>query len=441
MSGYDSPYFRYSLLLREIDNLRFVEEVSTVALVLIKLDGLREVNRRFGYLGGDKVLEETALRIGDVARDQDQTFEISGTSFAMLISNPLNESHATLAAQKIAKIAAVPVAIGTGQARVTARMGISMLPDTAVDAEEVLRQCEAALGQACDRGESYSVFDLEPLQAQDTPIIANFDLTQALEHGQMELHYQPKVFLGSGRLAGAEALIRWQSPRAGMISPSYFLQAIKGTQDIRALLWFVLNAAVRCAAEWIERIPNFTIAVNVAPDNLEDPDLPGILENVLNIWNFPAQQLLLEITETTFMRNAAANVVMLNKLRSMGLRTAIDDFGTGYSSLAYLRDLPADELKIDQSFVIPIAADEAAREIVNSIIQLGHAFDLQVVAEGIENAAASKELVVMGCDIGQGYHISKPLQASRFETDWITKFSSTTTSQSWPQIPSSGSGA
>ena len=422
MSNYDSPYFRYSLLLREIDNLRFAKDVSTIALVLIKLDGLREVNERFGYLGGDKVLEETAIRIADVARGQDQTFEISGTSFSLLISNPLNESHAILAAQKIAKVAAVPVAIGTERARVKARMGISILPDMAVDAEELLYQCETALGEARKRDESYVVCDLETSRAPQSTVITNFDLTEALEQGQMELYYQPKIFLPSGRLAGAEALIRWQSPRAGTISPSDFLPVIEQTQGIRELFWFVLNSALRSAADWIERIPDFTIAVNVAPGNLEDPDLAEIVENVLNIWNFPARQLLLEINETSFMRDAGANAVMLKKLRNMGVRTAIDDFGTGYSSLTYLKDLPADELKIDRSFIKPITSDEKDRQIISSIIQLAHAVGLEVVAEGIENAGTLEALLEMGCDIGQGYHIAQPMPESKFETDWIAKF-------------------
>ena len=422
MPSYDSPYFRYSLLLREIDNLRSADDVSTIGLILIKLDGLHEVNERFGYLGGDKLLEETANRVAEVARDQDQTFEISGTSFALLIRNPLNDSHAVLAAQKIAQLAAVPVAMGAGQVRVKARMGISMLPDTAVNAEELLRQSETALGEARSCDDAYRVFKLESLHGQDTALHTYFDLTQVLEQGEFELYYQPKVLLRSGRLAGAEALIRWESPRSGTIPPSYFLSTIENTQGVRALLWYVLNSALRSATDWIEQIPDFTIAVNVAPANLEDPDLAEIVENVLEIWNFPAGQLVLEITETTFMRDAGANIVMLNKLRNMGVRTAIDDFGTGYSSLTYLRELPADELKIDQSFVNPIADNETDRRIVNSIIQLGHAVGLEVVAEGIENADAMKALLAMGCDTGQGFHIARPMSASKFKTDWIDKF-------------------
>jgi len=430
VTSYDSPHFRYSLLLREIDNLRSAEDVSKIALVLIKLDGLREVNERFGYLGGDKVLEETAIRVANVARDQDQTFEISGTSFALLIRNPQNESHAILAAQKIAKVAAVPVVIGAKRTRVKARMGISMLPDRAVDAEELLRQCETALGEARNRDESYMVCNSDSLYAQDTILSTHFDLTNALEQGQMELYYQPKIFLRSGRLAGAEALIRWQSPRDGAILPSYFMPALENTQAMHALFWFVLNSALRCAADWVKRIPDFTIAVNVAPDNLEDPDFAEIVANVLQIWNFPARQLLLEITETTVMRDTGENLAMLNKLKKMDIRMAIDDFGTGYSSMAYLKDLPVDELKIDQSFVKRVQAEETSRRIVGSIIQLGQAVGLEVVAEGIENADVLKALLAMGCDAGQGYHFARPMPASEFETDWIAKFGRTAASQS-----------
>ena len=429
MSKYESPYFRYSLLLREIDRLRFAEGVSSVALVLIKLDGLQEVNERFGFLGGDKVLEETANRVAGVARDQDYTFEISGTSFALLIRNPLNESHAILAAQKIAKVATAPVAIGVGLARVKPRMGISTLPDTAENAEELLLQCEIALAEARTLDESYTVFDTESSHTPDTAPDINFDLTQALKQGQIDLYYQPRVFLSSGKLTGAEALLRWHSPRAGTVSPDYFLSTVETTHGRRELFWFALNSALRCAADWIRRIPDFTIAVNVSADNLHDPGLAEIVENVLQIWNVPARQLLLEITETTFMCDAGANAEILNKLRTIGVRTAIDDFGTGYSSLICLKDLPADELKIDEAFISPLVTDETDRRIVNSIIQLAHAVGLEVVAEGIESADVLKALLAMGCDTGQGCHIARPMPASAFETDWIEKFAQTKISE------------
>lgn len=422
MSSYDSPYFRYSLLLREVDNLRFEEDVSTIALLLIKLDGLQEVNKRFGFLGGDKVVEEISSRIGAIARERDNSFEISGTAFAMLIRNPVDASHAVLAAQKIAKVTASPVAIGTGLARVKARIGIAMLSDTTTDAEELLHRCESALSDSRERDESYVVFDSESPPVPESSTDVNFDLTQALEQGQMELYYQPKIHLSSRRLAGAEALIRWNSPRAGTLSPEHFLATVETAARRQTLFWFVLNAALRCTADWIEKIPDFTTSINVSAENLHDPDLPEVMENALKIWNVPAQQIVLEITETTFMCDAGANVGILNKLRNIGVRTAIDDFGAGYSSLNCLKDLPADELKIDPSFIGPIVTDDTDRRIVESIIQLAHAVGLEVVAEGVEDAETLDALLAMGCDIGQGFYFAKPLTAGEFSRQWIEKF-------------------
>lgn len=429
MSNFDNPYFRYSLLLREIDNLRCAEDVSTIALVLMKLDGLDEVNERFGYLGGDKVLEETASRVAGIAREKDRSFEISGKSFALLISNPMNDGHALLAAQKIAKLASVPVVIGAERARVKARMGVSVMRDKSVNAEELLRQCELALHEARAQDESYVAYSPEVEHTRDSDVVTGFDLEHALEQSQLEVYYQPKLSLRSGKLAGAEALVRWQSPVGGLIAPSRFLPVIENTQGIHDLLWFVLNAALRCAADWIGRVPDFTIAVNLAPENLNDPDLAEVVENVLRMWSFPAHRLLLEITETTIMSDSRASATMLDKLRGIGVRTAIDDFGTGYSSLSYLKELPADELKIDQSFVRSMATNETDKRIVGLVIQLARAVGLETVAEGIEDADTMESLIALGCDIGQGFHFSGPVPAGEFEADWIARFAHTTLSE------------
>ena len=422
LSSHDTTHFRFSLLLREIDNLRCSDNVSTLALVLIQLDGLDDINRRFGYLGGDKVLEEFARRIDNVARDQDLTFEISGTSFALLVRNPLHEGHAVLGAEKIAQAAADPIVIGTGKARVKARMGISMLPEPADTGEELLRQCELALSVARSRDESYVLYTPELCEPEGPLPHAWFDVDEALKLGEFELFYQPQVELRSGGLIGAEALIRWQNPRAGLIPPGYFLPAIEHSQAVRDLLWFVLNGALRTASKWAAAVPDFRVAVNIAPSNLEDEDLVEMVDGALGVWNLPPRRLALEITETALMRDAGASVVMLNNLRNLGVRVAIDDFGTGYSSLAYLKNLPADELKIDKSFVNLMAADETDRRIVASVIQLGHAVDLSVTAEGIEDAETMQALLSMGCEHGQGYHFGPPIPADQFEQEWIARF-------------------
>lgn len=417
-----ATHFRYSLLLREIDAMRAADGASTVALMLIQLSGLDEVNGRFGYLGGDKVLEEFARRLAGVAREQDRTFEVNGRTFALLVHNPLHEGHAVLAANKVTRAAAEPVMIGSGRARVKARIGISLLPEPAKTGEELLRQCEVALVVARSRDEPHVLFTPSLLSTGDTGTQHTwFDVEEALKAGEFELFYQPKIHLGTGRLVGAEALVRWQHPQSGYIAPGRFMPAIEHSQGIRALLWFVLNSALRQAASWAQQSPGFAVAVNLAAGNLDDADLVELVENALNVWSLPPAQLILELTEGSLMRNPAASMRTLGQLRGIGAQTSIDDFGTGYSSLAYLRDLPADELKIDRSFVASIATGSRDRDIVASIIQLAHAVELKVVAEGIEEPATLAALVAMACEIGQGYHFGAPMPARDFEELWIRR--------------------
>jgi diguanylate cyclase (GGDEF)-like protein len=424
MPDREDSHFRFSLLLREIENLIHKEDVSTVALALIQLDGMEEINERFGYLGGDKVLKEFAVRLAGVAGDRGLTFEISGTSFALLIENPLHEGDAISGAEKIANVASDPVRIGTGKASVHARIGISMLPEPAATPEELLRQCEIALAQARRRGETYRVF---------TPSLTNdgdrqgsrpwFDVHEAIQQGEFELHYQPRINLRSGQLMGAEALIRWQSPNAGTIPPSYFMPEITSTEGARAMLEFVLNAAFASTREWAERVPEFTLATNLAPLNVFDPELNHVVEQALERWEFPAKQLFLEISEEVLEQDEKAAIVSLTQLRNRGIRIALDDFGTGHFCLSSLKNLPLDQVKIDKSLIMPIPSNETDRRVVGALIQLAHAVDMEVVAEGIEDDDILRTLLSIGCEAGEGYHFSRPVSADSFEQEWIGKFS------------------
>jgi diguanylate cyclase (GGDEF)-like protein len=423
MDNQDNSHFRYSLLLKEIDNLRSAEGVSAVAMVLIQLDGMEAVNERFGYLGGDKVLKEFAVRLVSVAGHKGLTFEIAGTAFAFLIQNPLHEGDAVTGAERIARVASEPVMIGTGKARLQARMGISLLRDSPTTAEELLRQCELALAQARKHGETYRVFTPSLTQAQGTGGNSWLDVDEAIAQGEFELHYQPKISLRSGRLIGAEALIRWQSPRAGTIPPSYFLPDITSTDSVRKMLKFVLNAALERAVKWHEALDDFVLAVNIAPQNALDPELYSLVEAALEAQNFPSERLILEISEDIFPGNEEAIGVQCARLRKLGIRIAIDDFGTGYFSLAALKTLPVDQLKIHQSLVVPIPSNETDRRMVGAVIQLAHAVNLEVIAEGIEDADIMQALLAIGCEIGEGFHFSRPIPADEFESEWISKFS------------------
>jgi diguanylate cyclase (GGDEF)-like protein len=421
MSTDEVSHFRFSLLLKEIDNMRVRPGVSTIALALIQLDGMEEINERFGYLGGDKVLKEFAVRLAGVVADRGRTFEITGTSFALLIENPLHEGDAVSGAERIAKVASEPVQIGSGKARVHARMGISLLPDPAANAEELLRQCELALSKARNRGETYRVFTPDLVQSGDISK-SWFDVDEAIKQGEFELHYQPKIDLRSGNLIGAEALIRWQSPQAGTIPPSYFMPDIRSTEGVRNMLRFVLMSSFRTASDWVEKIPNFALGVNLAPKNVIDSELFDVIDTALEETGFPANRLVLEVTEEILAGNLDFIQVQFNKLRARGIRIAVDDFGTGHMSLSSLKELPVDQLKIDKSFVVPSPSNETDRRIVAALVQLAHAVDLEVVAEGIEDADIMQTLISIGCETGEGFHFSRPIPAENFESEWIARF-------------------
>lgn len=417
-------HWRYSLLLGEIDAWCARTGSPGVALLLIQLSGLEEVNSRFGYPGGDRLLEEITRRLGAVGRAQDRVLAVNSRTFALLIDNPLHESHAVLAADKVVRCTAEPVVIGAAQARIRCCIGVSRLPDPARSAEELLRQCEVALAAARSRDEPHVVFAPALLAAPATAgSYAWFDIEEALRASEFEVFYQPQVDLRTGQLAGAEALVRWHRPQAGYVPPGHFMPAIENSQGIRAILWFVLNSALRQAAAWAVQWPGFSVSVNLATGNLSDPDLVDIVEDALNVWSLPPEQLTLELTEGSLMENPEASARTMGRLRDLGVRMSIDDFGTGYSSLAYLRDLPADELKIDRSFVARVLAADRDRDIVASIVQLAHAVKLKVVAEGIEEAATRAAMAAMGCDYGQGFHFAPPLAAPDFAAAWIDRAS------------------
>ncbi|MBL8199747.1 MAG: EAL domain-containing protein [Chromatiales bacterium] len=405
----------YSHLLREIDDLRAQRGVTGIALVLLQLDGVGEVNRSLGYTAGDEVLERVAGRLAAVGRVQDRIVALTRGVFALLVHNPLHAGHAALAAEKAIRVASESVDVTDGRARLRARAGVSFLPANATTASELLRQCEVAIREAGRRDKSHVAWSAA-LDGQATVASsAWFEIDDALHRGEFELHFQPKVNLRTGALSGAEALTRWRHPEHGLVSPLQFIPAIEGTDSARTLLRFVLNTSMRQAASWAQRWPGFTISVNASPTNLADADLGELIADVSRIWDFPVDRLVLEITETALMLDPDASTRRLHQLRSGGVKVSIDDFGTGYSSLAYLKNLPADELKIDKSFVQNIDHSEKDRRLVESIVQLGHAMGLVVVAEGIETEPMRAALVAMGCDTGQGYLFGRPVAAAAFD--------------------------
>ncbi|MGI9329339.1 MAG: putative bifunctional diguanylate cyclase/phosphodiesterase, partial [Gammaproteobacteria bacterium] len=420
MSAVHAPRLSYSLLLREIDNLAAAPGVRSLGMILIGLTGLRAVNDGHGYAVGDQLLEDFGRRLTGIARPQDKVIQVNGTTFVLLIRNPAHKGHVVLAAERIIRETRVAVDLPVGSLRLSAHLGIALMPESATDADSLLRQCELAAKESQERKQSYTVYENELGATRgDSCEHLAFDLDEVLKRNELELYYQPKIELRTGRIAGAEALVRWNSPTEGLVSPSAFLPAVEGSRGIHALFAFTLKAALRCTHDWSKRIPGFKMAVNMSPGNLEDPDLLQAISDSLGVWALEPDQLVLEITETALMRDAHTSALKLEDLHALGVHLAIDDFGSGHAGLAYLRNLPADELKIDQSFISPVLSSERDRRIVGSVIQLAHAVNMGVVAEGIENAEVMQVLQSMDCDIGQGFHFGAAIPADQFEAQWV----------------------
>jgi diguanylate cyclase (GGDEF)-like protein len=413
-----SNSLRYSDLVAMIDGLRAQEAGSAVALVLGKLDGLNSLHTRFGYAVGDKVIHEFYKKLEGIVREHDIAVEISSSTFAMIIHAPLHEGHVMLAADKIGRLAEGWIQVSDTRLRLDVSMGCAIIDNPRDSAELLLRNAEIALYK-CQKTDQHAVFydeaEDETLGTSSHPM---FDAHRAIENGEFRVHYQPQFDLRSNELVGAEALVRWSGPD-GLVAPGSFMNELERSRALMPLLQFVMNSSSREMSRWVRRMPGLNVSVNSSATDLEDANLAEIMREVLGMWNLSPEHLTLEITETSLMTNPEVGIETLNKLREMGVRTSIDDFGTGYSSLALLKELPVDELKIDQSFVSRMIECSKHRKLVQSIIDMGHALDLIVVAEGVETEGVTHMLRDAGCDIAQGYFYSKPLTGAEFERGWL----------------------
>jgi diguanylate cyclase (GGDEF)-like protein len=401
-----------------IDEIRQSSDSDSVGLLFGELNGLKNINTRYGYLAGDTALETFHKKLQSIARSGDCAVRISGTLFALVIKDPLHEGHALLAAEKIAQLAEEWIVLATARLRLEVRIGVSLLPSLASSSQELMEQAEAAKRFSCSISERFAIWREDLRIKSGTQTHALFDAKVAIENGEFRMLYQPKIDLATGEPCGAEALVRWQSPD-GLVSPQNFLSELERARAMAPLLQYVANSAAREVARWSRYLPNFAISVNATTTDIEDSDLVEVLESVLSMWNINPRHLILEVTETMLMIDVEQSIDTLRKLKKLNIRTSIDDFGTGYSSLAYLRDLPVDEIKIDRSFVLNILSDEQDRKIVQTLIDLAHAMNLSVVAEGIESKDIADSLSAMGCDIGQGFYFGKPINAKSFEEHWL----------------------
>lgn len=395
------------------------EHRSAMALVVVDVDGFAQVNAVHGFEAGDAVLQYVAAQLKAVTRKQDYAARIGDNRFALILTGVLNHGHVELALQKLFRLLEVPCATAGQRLRIAMSAGIALCPHHASHAEFLLRRAESALMRARQAG---TRFDFAP-DGADLDISELWDLEMqlagAVERGEMELYYQPKLDLRDGSVVGAEALMRWRSPSRGMVSPAVFIPVAERIGEIRRLTLWALNTALRQAGQWPAHGRPASVSINLPGMLAVEPDLPGLVESALKLWSGPDVRLVLEITEGSIV-DAARAFPILARLRAMGVRVSIDDFGTGYSCLAYFKSIPADELKIDRSFVSPLPDDSASEDLVRFVISLAHRFGLSVAAEGIENEATAHCLRALGCDVVQGYLYGRPMPSADYAA-WLAR--------------------
>ena len=392
------------------------------AVLVLDLEGFTQVNDAFGYATGDHVLREAGRRLCALAPVPGHVARLGNDEFVIFLCDVVGPRDAERRAQEVLGAVGVPFTLNQLTLDVRGRAGLAVAPAHGHDAELLLQRADAAMYAAKRDHVTLRVWD--PVTEGDNArrLLLMGHLREAIETGQLEVYYQAKVNPRTGAIHGAEALVRWEHPDHGRVSPEEFIPLAEHAGLVEPLTGQVLDAALTQCALWRATVPDFAMAVNVSARSLLDPALPRQVQAALARAGLPAQALTLEITETAVMTDLDRALVVLHGIDALGVKLSIDDFGTGQSSLAYLKVLPVHEVKVDKSFVLAAASDSNDAAIVRSVINLGHTLGLRVVAEGVEDDQLRRLLASWDCDIVQGYFIGRPLPADEF-TVWLTETS------------------
>lgn len=397
-------------------------EQSGLALMFIDLDRFKIINDTLGHNIGDLLLVEASRRLQGCVRESDVVARLGGDEFVVLLDGVGAALDAASVAHKILDSLGQAYAIDGNTLHSTPSIGISIYPVDGSDAETLMKHADTAMYHAKERGRNNAQFFAAAMNAvADERMVLERELRQALQEGQFELHYQPKVETGSGRLSGVEALIRWQHPVRGIIPPDKFIPIAEETGLIEAIGAWVLDEACRQSAEWKRSgIGNVRMAVNLSAFQLRSPELAEQVAACIRRYGVEEGELELEITESVAMTDPERSIGQLQTLRTLGVHLAIDDFGTGYSSLAYLKLLPIQTIKLDRVFVRDIETDANDAAISAATIALAHSLGLAVVAEGVETEAQRAFLSSHACDLLQGYLFGRPEPARVWTERWHT---------------------
>jgi diguanylate cyclase (GGDEF)-like protein/PAS domain S-box-containing protein len=384
-----------------------------VAVLFLDLDGFKYINDSLGHPVGDKLLQSVAGRLADCIRASDTVSRQGGDEFVVLLSEVAQPEDAAISARRILQAVARPHSIDQHDLHITTSIGVSVFPDDGLDADTLIKNADTAMYQAKENGrQSFQFFKpAMNVRAVERQSIEE-GLRRALERREFALHYQPKINLMTGAIAGAEALVRWMHPTRGLVSPAEFIPVAEDCGLILPIGAWVLREACRQARAWMDAgLPLTSMAVNVSALEFRHEGFLDGVSAILGETNLDPRSLELELTESVLMKHAASAATILQTLRERGVRVAVDDFGTGYSSLSYLRKLPVDAVKIDQSFVRQISTAGDDTTIVKAVIGMARGLRLRVIAEGVETLEELAFLRAYRCEEAQGYYFSRPVPA------------------------------
>jgi diguanylate cyclase (GGDEF)-like protein len=392
------------------------EKGHLVGVLFFDLDRFKQINDTLGHPSGDKLLQQVAGRLKERLGLRDTVARMGGDEFTILLPDISDPAQGEEAAQKLLDSLDAPFLIDGQELFITASIGISVAPRDGSDITTLLKNADTAMYRAKDHGrDNFRVYTRNMNETTRDRIELETHLRRALEREELFLLYQPQVSLATGLVYGVETLVRWESPALGRVSPGQFIPLAEETGLIVEIGEFILRESCKQAARWVKAGRPLRVAVNLAARQFDQPNLCDLIQSILKETKLPPEWLDIEMTERMLVQGAQTSDA-LNRLKALGVRLSVDDFGTGYSSLSYLRTFPLDILKVDQSFVSGLNSDDRRSEaVVRALIELGHAVNLEVIAEGVETEHQKETLVRLGCDAMQGYLFSPATRAEEVD--------------------------
>lgn len=391
------------------------------ALITIQIRQLPLYNFRLGFEGGEAIVAEIAARAAATLKKAAAIARIAPDKIGVIVRDVGMPELLPVSAQKVIDSLAQPFLFHGQPVSLEASIAISVFPQHGSTAEALMSEAEFSLARTLERTSSYHIPAKTSSERYLSLLQIQNDLQSAIAYGNLSLNYQPKLDLQTLEPVASEALVRWVTDSGKVITPEQFIHVAEVSGDINRLTEWAINAALREGSQLTVDGREYAVGVNISAPSIYHPSFIVMVQNALAIWDLSPQSLTLEITETILMKNPETCFKTLSSIRDMGVRISIDDFGTGFSSLSYFKKIPADEIKIDQSFIKALCENPDDEKIVASIVDLSHKFGQRVVGEGIESRGTLDKLRDMGCDIGQGYYLARPMDIETYQ-GWLENF-------------------